>query len=183
MTSALGSLDGVRFDHVGLVVRDVRAAAHLFIDVLGGEFLLGGDNHLTHNRVVQIALGGSKVELLQPLDEESALTAYLARRGEGFHHITLRVDDLERAVDQCREADVAPVEIDHSNPVWQEAFLSPRATGGTLLQLASSDRSWSEPLDGISLEQVLAGSIEFRDAWPVRRSSHAGTDVRPDKEK
>lgn len=160
-----------RLDHVGLAVRDAAAAAHLFVDVLGGTFTLGGDNADTHNRVIQIALGGSKVELLQPLDEHSALNGFLDKRGEGFHHMTFVVDDLEHAVEQCTEASFPVVETDLSNPVWQETFLSPRTTGGTLLQLASTDRSWAHQVDGIQLADVLAGAVEFRGAWPARRTS------------
>lgn len=182
MPDLLSPVRGARLDHVGLVVRDAGAAARLFVDTLGGTFTLGGDNHLTHNRVIQIALGGSKVELLQPLSEESALTTHLARRGEGFHHVTFKVDDLEAAIDRCEEASFPPVGTDLSNPVWRETFLSPRTTGGTLLQLVSSDRDWSRPVDGIELAEVLAGAVEFQDAWPVRRTAPAGRSGEPEKE-
>jgi len=158
-----------RFDHIGLAVRDAAAAAHLFIDVLGGQFILGGDNHDTDNRVVQIGLGGSKVELLQPLTERSALHGFLRKRGEGFHHATFVVEDLERAIETCVEASFPVTQTDLANPTWRETFLSPRVTGGPLLQLVSTDRSWTDPVDGVDLRGVLAGAVEFQQAWPVPR--------------
>lgn len=159
-----------RLDHVGLAVKDAAAAAHLFIDVLGGNFVLGGDNDQTHNRVIQISLGGSKVELLQPLDEASALCRFLEKHGEGFHHVTFAVDDLAVAIEACVEASLPVTGTDLSNPTWRETFLSPRTTGGTLLQLVSTDRSWATDVDGIGLSDVLTGAIAFQNAWPSRRA-------------
>ncbi|NYE35844.1 catechol 2,3-dioxygenase-like lactoylglutathione lyase family enzyme [Nocardioides cavernae] len=147
-------------------MRDVEPALGLYCDALGARFVLGGDNHQTGNRIVHLALGGFKVELMQPLRADSLLARFIDRRGEGFHHVTMVVDELARTVGCLDAAGLGLVGTDLTNPVWREAFVPPRAAGGALVQLVETDRDWSRTVDGIALDDVLAGRVEFRDAWP-----------------
>lgn len=70
-----------RLDHVAVVVRDIRAAVHLFRDVLGGEFMAGGQDPRLGIMTIQLRFAaGSKVELMTPVREDSFLHGYLDRR-------------------------------------------------------------------------------------------------------
>jgi methylmalonyl-CoA/ethylmalonyl-CoA epimerase len=173
-----------RLDHVAVAVRDAERAVELYVDTLGGRFILGGDNDETGNRIIHLALGGFKVELMQPLRPDSVLARSIDRRGEGFHHATMVMDDLEETLEALDVAGVEVVGTDLSNPAWRETFVRPRDSGGALLQLVTTDRDWSRPVDGIGLHDVLAGRVEFRDAWPCWRSQeepdgHGVNDGRP----
>ncbi|MCP3975211.1 MAG: glyoxalase, partial [bacterium] len=74
-----------KVDHICLAVRDAARACRLFIDVMGGKFVGGGDNPRMGARAVQIKMGKMKVELLQPLEPDNFLAKYIERYGEGFH--------------------------------------------------------------------------------------------------
>jgi methylmalonyl-CoA/ethylmalonyl-CoA epimerase len=158
-----------RLDHVAVAVRDAERAVELYVDTLGGRFILGGDNDETGNRIVHLSLGGFKVELMQPLRPDSALARSIDKRGEGFHHATMVVEDLEESVETLGGAGIEVVGTDLSNPTWRETFVRPRDAGGALLQLVTTDRDWSKPVDGIGLHDVLVGRVEFQDAWPCWR--------------
>jgi methylmalonyl-CoA/ethylmalonyl-CoA epimerase len=135
---ALPLVRDARIDHVAVAVRDVAAAAHLFRDVLGGEFLFGGDVSDQGFRFVQYRFpGGGKVELVTPI-EDGFVSRFLDTRGEGIHHVTYRVRDIEAQVDRLRAAGVRLTLVNLENPHWKEAFLHPRDALGLLIQLAES---------------------------------------------
>lgn len=164
-----GPLGLRRIDHVAVGVRDAAAATGLYIDRLGGRFVAGGDNDDTGNRIVHVALGGFKIEILQPLRPDCLLARTIDRRGEGIHHVTFLVEDLDAAVEALDEGGVPVVGTDLSNPVWRETFIRPVVAGGALIQLVTTTKDWSRPIDGIRLKDVLAGRVAFRDAWPCWR--------------
>jgi methylmalonyl-CoA/ethylmalonyl-CoA epimerase len=161
----------LKVDHVAIAVHDMTAAVRLFHDTLGGRFLTGGDYDDTGMRILHLALPGSKLELLQPLRSDSALQAHLDRRGPGFHHMTLFVDDLASSITVLEGSGFPVTGVDLSSPGWREAFLNPKASFGALLQFAETDRSWDEPTPGITLEDVLAGRVVWRDLVACLRSS------------
>jgi methylmalonyl-CoA/ethylmalonyl-CoA epimerase len=107
-----------RFDHVAVATRAIPEAYRLFHDLLGGQFVLGGDDEELQIRVLQLTLPpGTKIELMQPLAETSYLHRYLTRHGEGFHHMTMVVTDVEQAVDELTAADYELVDTDLSSHV------------------------------------------------------------------
>ncbi|MFF5986479.1 VOC family protein [Prauserella flavalba] len=159
-----------RLDHVAVAVRDAETALALYAGVLGGRFVLGGDNDETGTRIIHLRLGGFKLELMQPLREDSLLARTIERRGEGFHHVTFVVGDVARTVDVVEAAGFETVGTELGNPTWRETFLRPRQTGG-LVQLVDTDRDWSGPVDGITLDDVLAGRAGFDGAWPCWKAT------------
>lgn len=129
---------GARLDHVAVAVRDVAAAAALYRDVLGAEFLYGADQPEQGFRFVQYRFpGGGKVELVTPT-ADGFLTRFLERHGEGMHHVTLRVPDIEAQIDRLRAGGVDLVMVDLRDETWKEAFIHPRDARGVLIQLAES---------------------------------------------
>jgi catechol 2,3-dioxygenase-like lactoylglutathione lyase family enzyme len=129
-------------DHVALATRDVTPILDLFVGELGGLVLFGGQG--PGFRPMQVRLGdendGMTVELLEPWDTEhnDFLERFLARNGDGPHHLTFKVPDLAAALDRARTAGFQPVGVDVSDPDWKEAFLHPREAHGTVVQLAES---------------------------------------------
>jgi methylmalonyl-CoA/ethylmalonyl-CoA epimerase len=149
-----------RFDHVSIAAWDIRDALPL-IELMRGEFYQGGDE--ASFRWAQWHLPGSgKVEVIQPLDRSDAenfLVRFLADRGPGIHHLTFRVNDLLDAVAHAR---AMGFEVTGVSPegAWKEAFIHPRSTVGTLIQLAEWDDSRPDPGAWTRLEDVIGSSTD-----------------------
>ena len=138
------AIQGARLDHVAVAVRDLRAAAALFRDVLGGEYLMGAEINDQGFRFVQYRLpGGGKFELVTPMGE-GFVSRFLDRRGEGVHHITLRVTGIDEQVERLRAAGVTLTLVSFDNPHWKEAFIHPSEAHGVLIQLAESPHTDDE---------------------------------------
>jgi methylmalonyl-CoA/ethylmalonyl-CoA epimerase len=127
--------DRPRIAHVGIAVTDLDAAVAFYRDVLGiqprpPEVADGAT-------ILSLPFGESEVELLAPLDADSPIGRFLAKRGPGIHHICYRVPDLERAIDACRAAGYRLVdEVPRSGAGGRRiAFLHPKSTAGILLEL------------------------------------------------
>jgi len=125
-------------DHIGVAVKDLDGAIGLYRDVLGLK-LEGVD--VLRERGVRVAFfsfgSGARIELLEPLDNESAVAKFLASRGEGIHHIAMRVENVEAALEILKEKGLTL--IDERPRTGAEgkkvAFVHPKSTKGVLLEL------------------------------------------------
>jgi methylmalonyl-CoA epimerase len=130
-------IDVQKLDHVAFATWDATSHVRLLTDVLGAEFVDGGDDTGAGFRWMQFRLPqGGKVEIIEPLTREGFLYHFLTRRGEGMHHVTVYVQDLATAVEQLRASGYEPVDVNLTHETWKEAFLSPREANGVLIQLA-----------------------------------------------
>jgi methylmalonyl-CoA/ethylmalonyl-CoA epimerase len=158
------SAAGVRqVDHICLAVRDVERACRLFIDVMGGAFVGGGDNPKLGVRAIQIKMGKMKVELLQPLEPGGYLERYIEKHGEGFHHLTMYVDDVEATDTALRAAGYDTVDLNTEPDDWKETFLRPSSAFGALIQLSTPKDPWPDRIPGLTLEDILEGRVQVLD--------------------
>ncbi len=129
---------GLRLDHLGVAVRSI-AAARGFYEGLGlrveGEEVVEGEGV----RVAMVPLGETRVELLEPVGEESVVGRFLARRGEGLHHIALRCADLEGMFARLQERGVRLVSetIGVGAGGHRYFFVHPASTGGVLVEMVA----------------------------------------------
>ncbi len=150
-----------KFDHVGIAVRSIAEALTLYRDLLGGEYLIGGDVPEQGYRWLQLVFpGGGKIELIQPLTDEGFLAEFLRRRGEGLHHLTFKVRHIEEVVEWLKAAGWRVVGESYGDPTWKEAFISPRHAHGTVIQLAESCLTEEEEIERWRppLEELLTWS-------------------------
>lgn len=121
--------------HVGVAVESVEAAAAFYRDILG--LTPRGPETADGARIVHLDFGGAEVELLEPLEADSPIGKFLARRGPGIHHICYRVADLDAALAACRAAGYRL--IDETPRIGaggcRIAFVHPKATDGILVEL------------------------------------------------
>lgn len=149
----------LRLDHTAVAVHDPGPASRLYGELLGGRFVQGVHDHRGFGFIQFEYPNASRLEVIFPgSDRDGFLPRFLARHGEGLHHITYAVDDLPSSVQRFRDDGYRVVDENYADPEWQEAFLSPTTTGGVLIQLAQSslplsgqDARW----DGQTLERVL----------------------------
>ena len=128
-----------RLNHVAIAVRDIAAATATYRDVLGAEVsapLPQPDHGVT---VVFITLPNTKIELLEPLGENSPIAKFLERNSDGgIHHICYEVEDVRAARDTLKAGgarvlgDGEPRIGAHGKPV---IFLHPKDFNGTLVEL------------------------------------------------
>jgi methylmalonyl-CoA/ethylmalonyl-CoA epimerase len=126
-----------RIDHLGIVVTDLDEALGLY----GGAFAL-----VTHHReiledqgveAIALQVGESTIELIRPIRDDSPVARFLAERGPGIHHVAYRVDDIQAALTELREAGVRL--IDQTPRIGlagtRIAFVHPKSTFGVLSEL------------------------------------------------
>lgn len=163
-----------RFDHVAVAVWDLAEAIVLYHDLMGGELIAGGDDEALRIRTVQLKFPpGVKVELMQPLGPESYLHGYLEKHGPGFHHMTCFVPDVTRAAEVLADAGFETVGTRTTEPYWQETYVRPSSGFGTLIQLASTDLQWEEPVvpTGATVDDILGGRLVWTEARPQWRGT------------
>lgn len=126
-----------RIDHIGIAVRSIAEARKFFEGVLGASFLYEHENAAAGYKIAEFDLNGFVLELLEPLGEKSFLHGFLAKRGEGVHHLTLDVPDSRTKIAELKRGGVAVVDERDFAPDSYECFISPRASHGVLFQLGS----------------------------------------------
>jgi methylmalonyl-CoA epimerase len=124
-------------DHVGIAVADLSAALAFYKDALGLEIEAPEEVGSQRVRAQFIPVGEAALELLEATAEDSPIAKYVAKRGPGLHHITLRVDDIRAALAQMkakgvRLIDESPREGAHGSLV---AFVHPSSAHGVLVEL------------------------------------------------
>jgi methylmalonyl-CoA/ethylmalonyl-CoA epimerase len=149
-----GGSPRLELDHVAVAVHSIRDALVLYRDALGGEYLMGADAGETWRWVQLRYPGGGKVELLEPLGE-GFLSRFLAKRGEGLHHMTFKTDDIRAAIAHVEALGYELVDVSLDDPHWKEAFLRPSKSHGTLIQVAQS----SAP-DDVAKHRLQPGNLE-----------------------
>jgi len=126
-----------QIDHVGVAVEDLDAAIALHERAYGLA--------LAHREVVEeqgveavlLDIGASHVELLRPLQPDTAVGRFLASRGPGLHHVAYRVDDIDAALDALRDRGMQLIDETPRAGIRDSrvAFVHPRSTGGVLTEI------------------------------------------------
>ena len=121
--------------HLGIAVTDLDAAASFYRDVL--HVPCRGPEEADGARILHLDFGEAEVELLAPMTPDSPIGRFLAKRGPGIHHICYRVADLDASIAACREHGYTLVdEVPRAGAGGHRiAFLHPKATHGTLIEL------------------------------------------------
>jgi methylmalonyl-CoA epimerase len=129
-----------RIDHVGIVVADLDASIRTYRDQLGFELI---ERIAIPEQLVEAAFldaHNGTIELIAPTDEASGTARYLANRGEGTHHICFEVKDIAATLDQLRAEGLRLVdELPRRGPHGLVAFVHPKATHGTMIELLQKD--------------------------------------------
>jgi methylmalonyl-CoA/ethylmalonyl-CoA epimerase len=128
-----------RIDHIAVVVRDLDAALRVYHDVLG--LPLGRLEEVPAEKVKVAFLpmpeGDSEVELVQPTADDTGIARYLAKRGEGMHHICFEVDDIEAAMSELSAAGLQVLEEKPrlGSQGQKYVFIHPKTAHGVLIEL------------------------------------------------
>ena len=128
--------DGLRLDHLGIAVKSI-AAAKGFYELLGMS--VSHEETVEHEQVktAMLPMGDSRIELLEPTAEDSTIGRFLAKRGEGLHHVAVRVDGIDArfAAMQAAGIRLASDQVRGGVGGHRYFFVHPASTGGVLLEL------------------------------------------------
>lgn len=133
-----------KLDHVAFAVKEKEKAHRFLTSILGAREVM--DMEWGGFRFASYVVGtGSMLELVYSDDHENFVNRFLEKRGEGIHHLTFKVRDLDGTVKHLRKMGLNPLDINTSNPMWKECFLHPREALGTIIQFAEfPEEEWIE---------------------------------------
>ena len=127
----------MKIDHIGIAVKSLSSAVETYENLTGLK--VSGYDQVDEQgvRVAMLNIGESRIELLEPTGPNSPIEKFMAKRGEGIHHIAVRVDDIEAELRRLKESgvrliDEKPRRGAHNTKI---AFIHPSSTNGVLLEL------------------------------------------------
>ena len=126
-----------KIEHIGIAVKDMQAATQIYSSLLG----------YAHYKTEQVAsegvntaffkCGESKIELLEPTNKESAIAKFIAKKGEGVHHIAFAVDDIKKETQRLVKQGFVVLNQEPkmgADNKWV-VFLHPKSSNGVLVEL------------------------------------------------
>ncbi len=123
-------------DHLGIAVRSL-AKAREFYEKMGLSVVSEETVEQEMVKLAMVPVGESRIELLEPTSPDSAVARFLEKRGEGLHHVALRVDDLSEVFERLKAAGTRFIsdEIKVGAGGHLYVFVHPSSAGGVLLEL------------------------------------------------
>lgn len=131
-------MTGYSIDHIGIAVKSLAEAVPAFRALLGIN-VSGTDEVPSEGvRVAFFGEGSGRIELLESTEPDSPIARFLERRGQGVHHVCLRVSDLASTLERVEEEGLTVLEprIRRGAGGHRVAFLHPRGTAGVLVELS-----------------------------------------------
>lgn len=125
-------------DHIGIVVRDIQTALELYRDVYGMKVAKIETYPEVQATIAFIPLGEVLIELIQPTQPgQGPVGEFLEQNGEGFHHLALRVQDIDKEMGRLAQSDFPPVDKEPRDGGLGAliAFLNPTDTQNVLTEL------------------------------------------------
>ena len=124
--------------HVGIAVKSLATAYHFWRDTLGLPLTREAEVTDQGVRAALLAAGDSEIELLEPMSAGSGVARFLAKRGEGLHHLCFRTPAVDQDLASLRHRNVPLLdEASRDGLAGRIAFLHPRACHGVLVELAT----------------------------------------------
>lgn len=126
-------------DHLGIAVKSLAAAKGIY-EKLGLSISAEEVVESEQVRLVMVPVGETRLELLEPLSENSPIAKFIAKHGQGLHHVSLRVPDLAAAVERLKKDGVRLVSEEMKIGAGGDrfVFVHPSSAGGVLLELVES---------------------------------------------
>jgi len=130
-----------RIDHIGIAVRDAKEKLKLYKNFLGLEVTEIEEIPERGLRVYFIKIGDTRLELLEPMSENSEISGFLEKKGEGIHHIAFNVNGIDEAVALAKENGLQPLSDEPKRGAGgtRVLFLHPKTTGGVLTELVEGE--------------------------------------------
>jgi methylmalonyl-CoA epimerase len=125
--------------HVGMAVSDLDQALETYTRLFGAELEHRGFLEEQGVEAVAVLVGGGRVELLAPLAEDTPVGRFLAKRGEGVHHVAYEVEDVGTALGELTSEGAELIDDEPRRGLFglEVAFVHPDAVHGVLTEVVS----------------------------------------------
>ena len=131
-----------KIDHIAIAVNSLEDSIKVYSSLLGIEPEFETISAEKVNTAIY-NLDGVSLELIEPIGEKSPITEFLKKRGEGLHHVCLKVDNLEETMNELREKGIDIIDETPKRGAGGKkiVFLHPKSTGGVLFELNSDPKN------------------------------------------
>lgn len=123
-----------KIDHVGIAVKDVNATVSLFEEILGARLIRKKTFEDQKLISALISIGDDQMELMQSMAEDGVISKFIKARGEGIHHVSLEIDDLEAILNRLQAKGIKVMGVAKSAQP-KLFFIHPQNTFGVLIEL------------------------------------------------
>jgi methylmalonyl-CoA epimerase len=129
-----------RVDHVSFATHSIDESLRWFQLVFGAREVRRHAVPAEGYTFAELELPNSQVgfELIEPLGDNSFVARFLEERGPGFHHITIEVEDVDRAAEEMQAQGIEPFGGVRGDGHWRQTFIHPRDSNGILVQLVQT---------------------------------------------
>ncbi len=130
------ALAPTKIDHLGIAVASIDRALEFYRDQLGLAVAHRETVDVEKVQAAMLPIGESRIELLEAVGEDSVIAKFIARRGEGLHHVAIKVPDLNASVAKLKAAGARVLNDPRPGAGGHiYSFVHPASTGGVLLEL------------------------------------------------
>lgn len=132
----------MKIDHLGIAVRSIPDSLGFYREALGMELAATETIEDQAVRVALLAVGESRIELLEPFSDDTPVGRFIAKRGEGLHHICYEVEDLASKIEDLKSRGVRVLDGYPRRGAEGKlvAFLHPASASGVLVELVEKAR-------------------------------------------
>lgn len=126
----------VKINHIAIVVEDIEQAVAIYHEAIGLPLEHIAEEPEENVRIAFLPTANGEIELIQPTTSDSGVAKYLAKRGEGLHHICLEVESIENTVQQMGSRGLEVLGEPRINVRGEKyIFIHPKSAHGVLIEL------------------------------------------------
>jgi methylmalonyl-CoA/ethylmalonyl-CoA epimerase len=145
--------------HVGIAVASLSRAYRFWRDTLGLPLVREAAVKEQGVRAALLAAGDSEIELLEPAGPETPVGRFLARRGEGLHHVCFKTEDVAGDLSALTSRNVPLLDrVPRVGLAGRIGFLHPKACHGVLVELATPEPGEAHPESPVRFKRLVIGS-------------------------
>ena len=129
----------MRIDHIAIVVKDLEPALENFRNVLNISHVDLEDVPAEKVKVAILKLEDTRIDSLQPLDDNSPVSKFLIEKGEGIHHLAITADDIEKDVERASSNGAKILGGIRSGSYGRKiTFIHPKSVNGVLMEICQA---------------------------------------------
>jgi methylmalonyl-CoA/ethylmalonyl-CoA epimerase len=159
-----------KIHHVGIVVESLERAGRFWRDALGLPLVREAEIADQGVRAALLAAGDSEIELLEPTRADTGVARFLAKRGEGLHHVCLETPDVDADLGALKAQNVALLDqTARQGLAGRIAFLNPSACGGVLVELATPPHQDAAADSPVRFKRLVIGCGDPQETTKIYR--------------